>query len=517
LADVSGEYRKEFIRDLLDKSYSPREVVNRVKVMQALCDGKTRLVTVPSATQQLLSPLHDTLYEHLGTLPWLLVGEAKPSCFSGFARKTKEVFVSGDYESATDNLKLDVASHILQCVLRRCSRVPVWVRDQALRSLQCTIVDPQGFEVWQRRGQLMGNYLCFPLLCLQNYLAFKYLVPRQGVPVKINGDDIVFRARPEEVSAWRSGVLSAGLRLSPGKTTINDRWFSLNSTFFTTTTFGPRLAPVVRSTHLFKPVENPTALQGKINAVADGMGKAQRGWWQLMVLRNFRSSVLRLQRSVRRGLECRVSRWVLERAHLWERECFYLSLPTEPPIPGVNIGYKQETVPAGWRRVLTSSEVDFQREACFFEIVAHRAWTEPFAHWREDAWSKARVGTFRCTSWLRFSRKFQKTALFLNAGCPAPIFGNEWRRPVRRGRKCWVQVSDQVVREEIDASQEKNVPRVRFPAVFPPPRFYELGGVRPEVEYPGYKEDPVLHERCADSVPAGSARGLWRMPILFRQ
>jgi len=114
-----SEYRKEFIRDLLGKSYSPREVVNRVRVMQALCDGKTRLVTVPSATQQLLSPLHDTLYEYLGTLPWLLVGEAKPSCFSGFARKTKEVFVSGDYESATDNLKLDVARHILQCVLRR--------------------------------------------------------------------------------------------------------------------------------------------------------------------------------------------------------------------------------------------------------------------------------------------------------------------------------------------------------------------------------------------------------------
>jgi len=363
----------------------------------------------------------------------------------------------------------------------------------------------------------MGNYLSFPLLCLQNYLAFKFLVPRPGVPVKINGDDIVFRARPEEVSQWKSGVISAGLKLSPGKTTINDRWFSLNSTFFTTTTFGPRLAPVVRSTHLFKPVESLTALQGKINAVADGMGKVERGWWQLMVLRNFRNSVFQLQRSVRRGLECRVARWVLEKAHLWERECFYLSLPTEPPIPGVNIGYKQETVPAGWRRVLTSSEVDFQREACFFEIVAHRAWTEPFAERREDVWSKTREGTFRCTAWLNFSRKVQKTAPSLYAGCPAPDYRNLWRRPSGRGRMCWVQCRDQLVREEICASPEKNVPRVRFPAVFPPPRFYELGGVRPEVEYPGYKEDPVLHERWVPSVPADGSRGLWRMPILFRK
>lgn len=486
LVDARGESLREFTRELLARS-SPWRVTNRVKVMEALCDGKVRLVTVPSATQQRLGPLHTALYNHLSDQPWLLRGEATPQSFLSFARKRGESFVSGDYEQATDNLNLDVAKHILQCILRRCSRVPLWLRDCAMGSLQCQIVEPlNGTVVMQQRGQLMGNFLSFPLLCLQNYLAFKYLVPREGVPVRINGDDIVFRARPEEVSRWKSGVLAAGLKLSEGKTSISPHWFSLNSTFFVAGQHGVSLAPIVRSTHLFKRLESPSGLADRVNTVAAGMPASERYLWQEMVLRRFQSDIHRLQRSVRRGLGIRVPGWLLKKVGLLEREDFYLSLPSEPSLPSVTVGYKQESIPPGWKRVRQSTAVDRAREACFFELVHYRSWTAPFTSRKGDAWLAARSGTFSCTAWLRFLRSTTGKGLY--DGLSARRRWCSWVRPPS-GRPCWVQCESTGVQNvEVDVPCTSKRVVVRFPRCFPPPPLLRESGWMsdPKVEYPRY-------------------------------
>jgi hypothetical protein len=211
--------------------------------------GKERGVTVPDGYSQVLGPLHRTIYDHLSQFEWLLRGEARGKKFKGFQRNKKEVYVSGDYESATDNLSCEVAEAILSRIVSRARHIPHSMREYALRSLRAAISYPGGHGVWQARGQLMGNYLSFPLLCLQNYIAFKFLVPRE-VPVRINGDDIVFRASRSEARTWMEGVGRTGLTLSRGKTLVDSTLFSLNSAFFHGELHRVREIPVIRASQL---------------------------------------------------------------------------------------------------------------------------------------------------------------------------------------------------------------------------------------------------------------------------
>jgi len=80
-------------------------------------NGKSRGVTVASKDKMPLAPLHRMIYDHLSRFPWLLRGEAKPSSFKDFCSVKGTVFVSGDYEAATDNLSLEVAEVLLESIL----------------------------------------------------------------------------------------------------------------------------------------------------------------------------------------------------------------------------------------------------------------------------------------------------------------------------------------------------------------------------------------------------------------
>jgi len=230
-------------------SESPKPSFTMAKYSVVKTSGKERGVTVADGYHQVLGPLHRTLYDHLSQFEWLLRGEARGKKFKGFKRNRKEVYVSGDYESATDNLSCEAAERILSRVLSRARSIPQSMRAYALRTLRSVIFYPGGHGVWQARGQLMGNYLSFPLLCLQNYIAFKFLVPRE-VPVRINGDDIVFRASRSEARIWMEGVCRTGLTLSKGKTLVDSTLFSLNSSFFHGEGNRVREIPVIRPSQL---------------------------------------------------------------------------------------------------------------------------------------------------------------------------------------------------------------------------------------------------------------------------
>lgn len=344
-----------------------------VRVSKVVCDGKKRLVTVSPARYGILSPLHRLLYNHISRFDWLLRGEASPACFSRFQSVEGEDFVSGDYESATDNLNLEVAEAILGFILRRCSYVPIRVREFALASLRADLL-VEGKRVEHRRGQLMGSLLCFPLLCLQNYLAFRFLVPRRGVPVKINGDDIVFRSRPEEYKVWAAGVARIGLKLSLGKTSISSSWFSLNSTFFGARRDGVFLIPVIRSTQWFSAVECPTAIAGRVSAFARGF--PDREVWLVRLLRRIRPAIESTQRSLKRGLGVPVSVSVIKSAGFWAREVFYLSLPFEPPLVAPRATFAQQCVPPGWSRqsVRRVTEGDLFLLSEILRSMAARTW-----------------------------------------------------------------------------------------------------------------------------------------------
>lgn len=223
----------------------PGSVPYSVKYAIVRTSGKNRGVTIASGHAALLGPLHRQIYQVLSGTSWLLRGEARGRKFKSFQRTDGEVFVSGDYEGATDNLSLEVAQFILSNILARSRYVPEGIKDFAMSSLRAEIRYSAGIVDQQKRGQLMGNFISFPLLCLQNYFAFRYLVPR-SVPVKINGDDIVFRAMRVEFDIWAKGVAALGLTLSRGKTLVDPKCFSLNSAFFYADRKRVREVPVIR-------------------------------------------------------------------------------------------------------------------------------------------------------------------------------------------------------------------------------------------------------------------------------
>nr|DAZ87975.1 TPA_asm: RNA-dependent RNA polymerase [Mansourli virus 1] len=366
--------RADFCKSALDKYASPgSKRVNLVRAVIAPCDGKDRIVTVNSVDMTYLTPYHTTLYDHVSRQEWCLRGTATSKKFGCFTQMDDELFVSGDYESATDNLNRDVASHILGFINRTCSHVPLWIRDLASSTLECEIEIKGRSKFEMKRGQLMGNALSFPLLCLQNYLAFKFLVPR-NVPVRINGDDIVFRARYSEYQTWKAGVLGCGLTLSEGKTAVSRNWFSLNSTFFVAGTKRVREAPVIRSTAFFKKLDKITSLKGRMET-CNSFRPDRRDRLHTYLLGRYRSAVFASERSLTRGLEIRVSRHVIFRSNLAERESFYLSLDKyyDPPVDA-EYGYYRGSVPEGWIRERSRVQVDQEVQREFFRELVAETW-----------------------------------------------------------------------------------------------------------------------------------------------
>lgn len=313
----------------------------RVNYCNVKTAGKIRGVTVMDAEGHLLSPLHTTMYDHLSSMPWLLRGEARAARFASFKRKANEVFVSGDYESATDNLSTEVAELILETVLRRSTRVPPNIQALAMKSLRAEINYLVGGQVvrvvQQRRGQLMGNYLSFPLLCLQNYLAFRFLIPRD-VPVKINGDDIVFRATRQESDKWMQGVGALGLTLSVGKTAISSKWFSLNSCFFVARAEKDRRGVKEVKVIRMKPVMETPPTGGDFMRFCRHWKGAARRHVGALWLRCHKEAIMATGRSVVAGLGIPADNSQLHEAGLKEYEsCFRgttpLSAVKEPALP----------------------------------------------------------------------------------------------------------------------------------------------------------------------------------------
>nr|WNH24503.1 RNA-dependent RNA polymerase [Heterobasidion ourmia-like virus 4] len=326
---------KDFLEAVLDGKIRRMNPMRKVVLVDDA--GKQRIVTIASALQFQLLPLHLLLYKYISKYDWLLRGDAKPSMFKEFtlpspAEKGEEIqMVSGDYESATDNFILAHSHHILCKILSQSMTIPAGIKKLALSSLRSTLLRGKNEFVRQNSGQLMGNLLSFPLLCITNYLTFKMAVPRK-VPVKINGDDIVFRARKKEVKKWFDTVEKSGLVVSKGKTLVHRRFFSLNSTFFVARRSGkPGAVPVIRSKSIFNPVdplENLSVYDRLSSCTNIKKGEALEKIKRIFIEHNGRE-IRRSGCSLNRGWGIRCSRSLLGACGLWEREVFYLSLPKQ--------------------------------------------------------------------------------------------------------------------------------------------------------------------------------------------
>jgi hypothetical protein len=219
----------------------------------------------------------------------------------------------------------------------------------------------------------MGNLLSFPLLCIVNYLAFRYYAKvGPEVPVRINGDDIVFRAAAPVARRWMEGVIGSGLTLSAGKTLVSPQYFTLNSRLFRARRMGtPILVPCVRSTAFgFGRLEDGVAgLTGRWHRVRKDYPCSKRvlaileSWFLRVNVRYIVAS----RRSITRGLDMKFSPGAISRANLWKREGWYLSQEIEFPMPVRPALLDQLRIPDGWelRRVerITKELKEKSREA----------------------------------------------------------------------------------------------------------------------------------------------------------
>jgi hypothetical protein len=331
-----------YVMDLLSRE-SPI-MLSPSRVTSVETGGKHRVISVGDVDLNLFRPLHSSIYNRLSTFPWLLRGKEKPTSFKEFTQRPGEFFVSGDYESATDNLNSEVQQTMLSLILDNSCAVPKGILESAGSTLSMMMYvrgadgSPEP-AVRQRRGQLMGNLLSFPLLCLVNYLAFRYYTKtkfsRDGVPVRVNGDDIVFRSTPEVYRRWFDGVVGSGLVLSKGKTMVHSTFFSLNSSLFMSRRDRVKGVPFLRSTAFGYSARDGgvESLRGRFDSFCPFFTGRRKEYLRVQWLKWNRNWIVASRRSLSRGLGLNVNESEVRSAGLWTRECFYLSMAKETMLP----------------------------------------------------------------------------------------------------------------------------------------------------------------------------------------
>lgn len=421
------------------------------RVCSVEAGGKKRIVSTPCADMNFLRPLHQTLYDRISRFPWLLRGDAKASALASFVSVSGEVFVSGDYEAATDNLNSNVQKSILRVILSRCTHVPPGIMSMAEDSLSMRVRPLMSSDIYrQNRGQLMGNLLSFPLLCIVNYLAFKYVV-RRDVPVRVNGDDIVFRSTPEEQRRWAEQVGRSGLKLSVGKTMIDSRFFSLNSTWFHSTRSRVRLVPVLRSGAFgLGGTGELSSLRGRFRSYAAGFGRSSREKLDRRWLRKHAGKICATNRSLRRGLGINPSFSALCGANLWFRESFYLSMAEERPLPPEEGDVVWSVRIPGWRMTYGSmSNTDIERQKEHSALVTEACWSTTFSpkESAENYGDAVLDGTSGFSSWLSERKRMRGLMCsmlrlspqnFRRFSRPKRSLYESYRPPVR---KSWFYIS----------------------------------------------------------------------------
>lgn len=177
-----------------------------------------------------------------------------------------EMFASVDYSSATDLLYSRYSDYVAQCIIEE-SHMDTETAQLFRRLLtEHFIEDPETGElIPQKRGQLMGSIVSFPILCILNatvcrtcieidrnhgqYIPFQEIAdtwskPKEDLkkiiiltldqcPLLINGDDALMRVSLVGYNAWLYISGFVGFSPSIGKTFFTDMFCQINSVNFT--------------------------------------------------------------------------------------------------------------------------------------------------------------------------------------------------------------------------------------------------------------------------------------------
>lgn len=265
--------------------FSSKEEDSKCDVHTVLEPFKVRTITAGSATLGWIGrfwqqKIHKKVGEH-PVFEWTHAPCSFQSIRATFGSVPPEnVLVSGDYEAATDNIEVELTKAAWEACaywleddpaerevvvqvghamlsgqnLQYATSIKRILKDAGISAAQKDntqvleyIVEQlklQGIDLCleqeQIQGQLMGCILSFFLLCMINAAtcrsAFEQHYGRafslREVPMRINGDDILFHAVPEVVEIWKVNALTCGLKPSLGKNFVSREFAMINSEMY---------------------------------------------------------------------------------------------------------------------------------------------------------------------------------------------------------------------------------------------------------------------------------------------
>jgi len=185
-----------------------------------------------------LTPIHNALYNHITSFGWCVRGDVTQGDFEVVRRDRREgeLYISGDYSSATDNIYLPAVAVIVE-EISKCPELTVEERSVLLGSFDNVrykngIMTSEHFVI--KRGSMMGNLVSFPLLCLLNKSCFDIACNRRDArdrsrKGRFNGDDCIFCGDEDFYLTWKSVTSRYGLIVNGEKTGRSRRWIELNS------------------------------------------------------------------------------------------------------------------------------------------------------------------------------------------------------------------------------------------------------------------------------------------------
>jgi hypothetical protein len=228
---------------MLALAMTEQPIVKPVGLVEPL---KVRVITKgPPLTYTVLKSLqkfmHDTLrrqktFQLIGTP----ATEATVLDLLGRKLGSDEVFLSGDYTGATDNLKSWVSETIADEISAVCELTEN-ERELFIRSLTKHVFEGEdGTHYQQTTGQLMGSVTSFPVLCIANAALVRWAMEVAEKKTKklrdcamgVNGDDVAAKSHHSIYRIWSRITGFAGLEESIGKTYVSREFVNINSLSF---------------------------------------------------------------------------------------------------------------------------------------------------------------------------------------------------------------------------------------------------------------------------------------------
>jgi hypothetical protein len=252
-------------RDLpeLDPVPNPRpDMVSRIlsRAIPILEPVKVRVITKSESVAALRARRLQVLVTRLMQDPsnpvnaiWPCLNDGTLNSSSLERFQDSEWLRSGDYSAATDTLRNDISVVVLDrivhwiCEAQEIGQADIdaWYQTLFSNEILYQHEEPDGtsheWSVSQRRGQLMGSHLSFPILCIINaavnwsYLDPELLSKPETLPMIVNGDDVALgdtRYASEGDAVWTDWVSKVGFTASLGKNYVSKRVLTINSMFF---------------------------------------------------------------------------------------------------------------------------------------------------------------------------------------------------------------------------------------------------------------------------------------------